>query len=98
MLTIKQDTGISYNFIANKYTNIPFEQSLFFDIETTGFTAKNTKLYLIGCLYADKSTGHFISVQWFLDNHKDFSLVKQQQMFPGKVGQDGFFIAKFVRN
>ena len=71
MLTIKQDTGISYNFIANKYTNIPFEQSLFFDIETTGFTAKNTKLYLIGCLYADKSTGHFISVQWFLDNYND---------------------------
>lgn len=38
------------------------------------------------------------NVQWFLDNHKDFSLVKQQQMFPGEVGQDGFFIAKFVRN
>ena len=71
MLIIRQDTGINYNSIAEKFKGISFDKALFFDIETTGFAAKNTKLYLIGCVYADASTGNFTSIQWFLDDYND---------------------------
>ncbi|MDO4296795.1 MAG: ribonuclease H-like domain-containing protein [bacterium] len=39
---------------------------LFFDIETTGFSADSSALYLIGCLYYRKEAWHF--VQWFADS------------------------------
>lgn len=39
------------------------ENLLFFDIETTGFSAKNTTLYLIGVLYYREDCLHII--QWF---------------------------------
>lgn len=37
------------------------------------------------------------NVEWFLKEHPGFSLESMQQMLPGEVGQDGFFIAKLVR-
>ncbi len=39
------------------------EQLLFFDIETTGFSAFNTKLYFIGCMYFSGSS--WKAGQWF---------------------------------
>lgn len=42
------------------------ESLLFFDIETTGFSADSSALYLIGCLYYRKDCWHF--VQWFADS------------------------------
>ena len=38
------------------------------------------------------------NVAWFLQTHPEFSLVKQHQMFPGEVGNDGFYLAKLIRN
>ena len=38
----------------------------FFDIETTGFTAETTYLYLIGCIYQKDSSLHLI--QWFAED------------------------------
>lgn len=35
---------------------------------------------------------------WFLQEHPEFSLEKQQQILPRKGICDGFFLAKFVRN
>lgn len=32
-------------------THVPKESQLFFDIETTGFSAASTKIYFIGCMY-----------------------------------------------
>lgn len=49
--------------------NYPLEQIedldniLFFDIETTGFSAETTYLYLIGCIY--HKGGSFHMLQWF---------------------------------
>lgn len=40
---------------------------LFFDIETTGFSAKTTVLYLIGCVYCQ--SGEWYSIQWFADDN-----------------------------
>lgn len=45
--------------------NIPIENALFFDIETTGFSAGKSKLYLIGCASIKDNMLYF--KQWFLD-------------------------------
>lgn len=38
------------------------------------------------------------NVEWFLQEHPEFTLVSREQMFPGDCGSDGFFIAKMKRN
>lgn len=48
------------NFITSQCS---MEEILFFDIETTGFAAQNTILYLIGVLYYEGNEVHII--QWF---------------------------------
>jgi 16S rRNA (cytosine967-C5)-methyltransferase len=37
------------------------------------------------------------NVAWILQNHPEFSLVSQRQLFPGEAGSDGFFLAKLKR-
>ena len=44
----------------------PPENALFLDIETTGFTARSSHLYLIGSAYFDGSSWHVI--QWMAEN------------------------------
>lgn len=49
----------------------PLEQILFLDIETTGFTAKSSYLYMIGCAYY---TGeHFCVRQWMAEKYEEES-------------------------
>lgn len=58
---------------------------LFFDIETTGFQADVSNLYLIGCLYFEENSFHLL--QWFADDyhseeellHAFFSLLKTKK-------------------
>jgi uncharacterized protein YprB with RNaseH-like and TPR domain len=45
----------------------------FFDIETTGFVAETTYLYLIGCIYINDDKLHMI--QWFSEGIKEESLL-----------------------
>ncbi|MBR6526483.1 MAG: ribonuclease H-like domain-containing protein [Lachnospiraceae bacterium] len=45
----------------------------FFDIETTGLSAKTSQLYLIGCLYTDGT--HFQLHQWFAESYADEKLL-----------------------
>lgn len=45
------------------------EKLLFFDIETTGFAALSTQLYLIGCIYHED--GLWKMRQWFVDDHNE---------------------------
>ncbi len=51
----------------------PLEYSLnktvFFDIETTGFAAETTYLYLIGCIYHKEDA--FTLIQWFSEDPKE---------------------------
>lgn len=47
------------------------EQSVFFDIETTGLSAINSVLYLIGAVYYENDAWQFI--QWFADECADES-------------------------
>ena len=43
------------------------EQILFLDIETTGFTARSSHLYLIGYAYYQEEKWH--TIQWMAENH-----------------------------
>ena len=70
---------------------------LFFDIETTGFAAKNTSCYLIGCVYHKENNWHYI--QWFADSVSDEILVifnffefAQQYKYLAHFNGDGFDI------
>lgn len=45
------------------------EKIIFFDIETTGFSADTSYLYLIGCTYYKESSFHLI--QWFSEDIKE---------------------------
>lgn len=47
----------------------PLEKLLFIDIETTGFTAKSSSLYLIGTAFYDSDRWHIR--QWFAENYDD---------------------------
>lgn len=47
-------------------TLAPLERILFLDIETTGFTAKASSLYLIGCAYYED--GDWKTIQWMAEN------------------------------
>ena len=42
---------------------------LFLDIETTGLTAKNSNLFLIGCIYYKDDEWH--TVQWLAENYEE---------------------------
>lgn len=44
------------------------EQILFLDIETTGFTAKSSYLYMIGCAYYEN--GNFYTRQWLAEAYE----------------------------
>lgn len=45
------------------------EQILFLDIETTGFTARSSYLYLIGCAYYQN--GKWAIIQWMAENYEE---------------------------
>ena len=44
----------------------PVERILFIDIETTGFAARSSYLYLIGCAYF--LAGKWHTIQWMAEN------------------------------
>ena len=37
------------------------------------------------------------NTDWFLQNHREFSLAKERQIFPGESCGDGFYLAKMIR-
>lgn len=48
---------------------ISYDDVLFVDIETTGFTARTSCLYMIGCIYQREDGFHLI--QWFAENYEE---------------------------
>lgn len=60
-----------YNIDKIGHINVPLCNTLFFDIETTGFSAAHSKVYLIGCLYYDSEENLFRTIQWFMDKDNE---------------------------
>lgn len=48
---------------------LSLKEVLFMDIETTGFTAKSSYLYLIGCAYYEAESWH--TIQWLAENYEE---------------------------
>lgn len=51
----------------------PLERILFLDIETTGFTARSSYLYLIGCAYYQSGKWH--TIQWLAENYEQEAVI-----------------------
>ncbi len=70
---------ITKEYALNQMPGYPFDKDYdlsriaFFDIETTGFAAESTYLYLIGCSYYKDSS--FRLIQWFSEGIKEESLL-----------------------
>ncbi len=80
MICFEKKANIITENIDSKYIDI--NNSLFFDIETTGFSAKNSYCYMIGCLYFDKGSNDFQIKQWFLDDvNTEKELLKEFMIF-----------------
>ena len=68
MRTIRRklnDIYLTYPLI----NEVPLSEVLFVDIETTGFAARNSILYLIGCAYFENKEWH--TIQWFATSYED---------------------------
>lgn len=64
---------VTFNSKNELVSSIFTEDSIFFDIETTGFSASNTSLYLIGCA---RRKGDVICIdQFFADSPKDEKII-----------------------
>ena len=62
-------TQFQLNYPLETLCKCPLENILIMDIETTGFTARSSYLYLIGCVYFKDDTWH--SRQWFCENYSE---------------------------
>lgn len=62
-----------YNLNCNLTNHILDNDSIFFDIETTGFSPVSSNIYLIGCLY--KKNNHIVVEQFFAENEEDEVIV-----------------------
>ncbi|MDO5402344.1 MAG: ribonuclease H-like domain-containing protein [Eubacteriales bacterium] len=60
-------TSLKGRLPADIYSILP--DTLFFDIETTGLSARNSMCYLIGAAYLEDGLWHY--TQWFADNPND---------------------------
>lgn len=99
-ITDKISALLAYNF-ATEY-NVAIEEILFFDIETTGFAAETTALYLVGALYYKNESWN--TIQWFADNnsgeldvlHSFFAFLKDYKLLVHYNG-DGFDIPYLLK-
>lgn len=84
MITIKKQLSLPDTYPFERIGRR--EEILFFDIETTGFSADYSHLYLIGCIFYHQDCWHLL--QWFAETaeseeellHAFFSFIKKFQI------------------
>ena len=68
-MKISEETLEEFSLAYTLENIAPLERILFFDIETTGFTAASAHLYMIGCAYYQAEKWHII--QWLAENYDE---------------------------
>lgn len=68
-MRISEETLDQFNISYPLDKIAPLEHILFLDIETTGFTAKSSYLYLIGCAYY--RAGKWQTIQWMAEKYEE---------------------------
>ena len=58
-------------------TLAPIKDILFLDIETTGFSARSSNLYMIGCAYYENEEWQLI--QWLAENYEEENDVRRRK-------------------
>lgn len=66
-MTISKETINQFSLSYPIEKLAPIDQVLFIDIETTGFTARASYLYLIGCAYFE--SGAWNTIQWMAEDY-----------------------------
>jgi len=72
---MKQFKGRFQSEVSTDAVPFPLLETIFFDIETTGFAAKSSKLYLIGTVHAVDLEGTFEYTQFFAEKENEEALV-----------------------
>lgn len=67
MLVIRDKANIKIDYPVSTIANP--DKTIFFDIETTGFSRKYCNVYLIGCMYF--SNNELMYAQWLAENFND---------------------------
>lgn len=67
-MKISEETLENFTIQYPLETIAPLERILLLDIETTGFTAKSSYLYMIGCAYYQAGKWH--TIQWMAENYE----------------------------
>lgn len=75
MRTLTENLPVNPDYFMENMEDIT--GTLFFDIETTGFSAKTSFLYLIGCAFWCPQSDSFRITQWFCETKNEEILVLQ---------------------
>ncbi len=68
-MKISEETFENFNIQYELDKLAPMDRVLFLDIETTGFSASSSYIYLIGCSYYQAGKWH--SIQWLAENYQE---------------------------
>lgn len=87
-------TDIRYKMTAEKQKDLVKLQREILSVVHSYVKPGGTLLYSTCTIHKQENEGN---VEWFVKSYPEFELISQEQMFPGGLYHDGFFIAKLKR-
>lgn len=87
-------TDIRYKMTPEKQAELVSLQRRILDTVHEYVKPGGTLVYSTCTIHSEENEKN---VEWFLKKYPRFSLESMKQMFPGELGQDGFFIARMKR-
>ena len=87
-------TDIRYKMTAEKQKDLVKLQREILSVVHSYVKPGGTLIYSTCTIHKQENEGN---VAWFMKKYPEFELISEEQMFPGDVYHDGFFIAKLKR-